>query len=121
MTTTTPRRAVLAGSAAIIIPTACVGVDPIYAAIQRHRDAYAARGAALEARRDDDTGAMFELDFNARNDLITTHPTTIAGAAALCRYVAEFAQQPGEEGIWGDEEGYLLYPNLAVALEKMSM
>jgi hypothetical protein len=21
--------------------------------------------------------------------------------------------------IWGDEEGYLLYPNLAVALEKM--
>ena len=61
--------------------------DPIIAAIQRHKDAYHAHGAVLEAGRDDDTiAAASDADLDAREALLEVRPTTIAGAAALLRY-----------------------------------
>ena len=108
MTTTTSRRAILAGAAAIpalaIIPATAVaagGVDPIFAAIERHREAEAAfAGAydndllrnlkhetpatdALEARADELSGAENKLYV----DLVGMTPTTLAGCAALLRHI----------------------------------
>jgi hypothetical protein len=104
MTTTTTRRAVLAGSAAIIIPTAavCVGVDPIYAAIQAPLMPPTAphwMPAAMTPQAP--PCALWTTALVTISSPPT--PTTIAGAVALCRYVAEFGERPGEEGIWGEE------------------
>jgi hypothetical protein len=119
------RRAVLAGAtAAAAIPTAAVATlpnlepDPIFAAIQRHKDAYVAHGAADTV--DGDLDAAANADFDARDALLEVQPTTIAGAVALLRYSWEFCQQPGEESIWGEAGGYKLHPHLADALEEMA-
>jgi hypothetical protein len=95
--------------------------DPIFAAIQRHKDAYHAHGAVLEAGRDDDTiAAASDADLDARDALLEARPTTIAGAAALLRYAWKFSQQPGEEGIWGEASGYRLHRHVADALEEIA-
>jgi hypothetical protein len=89
-----------------LIPTAavCVGVDPIYAAIQAHKDAYAAHTPHWMPAAMTPQAPPCALWTTA---LVTISspptPTTIAGAVALCRYVAEFGERPGEEGIWGEE------------------
>ena len=118
------RRAVLAGAAATAIPTAAVATlpnlepDPIFAAIQRHKDAYLAHGAADTV--DGDIDAAADADFDARDALLEIQPTTMAGAVALLRYSWEFCQQSGEEGIWGEAGGYELHRHVADALEAMA-
>ena len=111
MTTTTSRRAILAGAAALpalAMPAiASATVDPIFALIEAHRVAFPRR---LEAQRatgeiplleDPDCGEAdralhaaddeaFEADMNAAFALVTVPPTTMAGVLALIDYVDNF-------------------------------
>ena len=97
--TSTSRRAVVAGiatasAASVTAIAAPVNInpatDPIFAAIERHRGA-----AAVYAASDPDTDpegdalALIE-DEDAREVLLTTRPTTLAGCAAVLRYVASY-------------------------------
>ena len=93
--------------------------DPIYAAIERHKKAYAAHGATLADGCDDATAtAASHADIDARNALLEIRPTTVAGAAALMRYAWEFEQQPGEGSLWYVDEGISdLCGHLALSLE----
>jgi hypothetical protein len=108
MTTTTTRRTILAGAAALpalaIIPATAVaaaGVDPIFAAIEKHRQAEAAfvgvydneimRGAvyltpAIKAV-EDQAGELCVRSSAAYVDLVKMTPTTLAGCAALLRHL----------------------------------
>ena len=119
------RRRVLAGTAAALAsPVAAVpalavpAADPVHAAIRRHREAYEAHDLACdrvtpleeaairegvrpwesypgmaEARANQE--AACEADCDAFWDLATTPPTTMAGAAALARYVSDFSVRTG--------------------------
>jgi len=102
MTTTTTRRAILAGAAmlpalAIIPATAVVagGVDPIFAAIERHRQIEAAYVAACnehvekarEPAREDRVVKLCHRSSNALGELVAMTPTTVAGCAAVLRYL----------------------------------
>ena len=117
---TTTRRAVLAGAAALpalaIIPATAVdaaGVDPIFAAIERQRRAEAAfagaydreeyRNAkhstpatdALEARAGEFGDAANKLYV----DLVTMTPASLAGCAALLRYLESREQSYGANAL----------------------
>ena len=128
------RRAILAGaaSAAVAIPAAAAPMpDPIFAAIEAHRAAW----AALEkdcSRLSDESTPEAEAEFYRLNDaveeaagiLVETQPTTMAGAVALLRHVAEHEGQ-GDTFDLEDEDGktgpwsYFMHQTLADALEKM--
>ena len=108
MKTHTTRRAVLAGAAALpalaIIPAAAIaaaGVDPIFAAIEKHRQAEAAfvgvydneimRGAvyltpAIKAV-EDRAGELCGRSSAAYVELVKMTPATLAGCAALLRHL----------------------------------
>lgn len=126
MTTKQTRRTILAGAAAFpalaIIPTTAVaagGVDPIFAAIEKHRQAEAAytemfdtdliRNSkqstpdtdALEARADELGDAANDLYV----DLVTMTPTTPAGCAALLRYIEAHERAYGVNAILANHEG----------------
>jgi hypothetical protein len=117
---TTNRRSFLVGAAvaALAVPTASIAnddADPIYAAIQDHRDACAFHCAAvdiewaleeqlklptiddttydLEVLRTASTKAFWRLE-NAGVTLLNTKPTTFAGLIALCRYVEPLFNEP---------------------------
>jgi hypothetical protein len=49
-----------------------------------------------------------------------THPTTIEGAAALLRYVYEFAEREGE-GILDDGDTHEMHKHLADALSQIAI
>jgi hypothetical protein len=109
MTTTTSRRAILAGAAALpaltVSPVALAATpDPIFAAIERHKDIFR---SSLEARRVwSDTPRVpwseeaWEADVRFRwvhrrenragRALATVRPTTVAGVVALIEYVEAF-------------------------------
>ena len=108
MKTHTTRRAVLAGAAALpalaIIPAMAVdagSVDPVFAAIEKHRQAEAAfvgvydneimRGAvyltpAIKAL-EDQAGELCDRSSAAYVELVKMTPTTLAGCAALLRHL----------------------------------
>ena len=112
MTTTTSRRAILAGAAALpalAAPDALAATltpDPIFAAIETHKATFMRRmetGAALSRIRDfgpDDREAEHataddmarEADEAAAFDLVLIEPTTVADVLALIDYVNEFNQ-----------------------------
>jgi hypothetical protein len=119
--------------------------DPIFAAIERHRKAWAAYSeAALVADRLEaptlhgkpaKPGHLeAEAEFDRANDeteeavaaLIDTSPTTIAGAGALLRHVSEHDGQ-GNTFDHDDEDGttrpwtYWISENVAAALEKVNV
>jgi hypothetical protein len=73
-------------------------VDPIYAAIEAHRAAYAAYDGAAEAPDDENQEAFRELD-RASQLLMRAEATTIAGLIALLRYVATLLQEGGSPGL----------------------
>ncbi|MEH2519188.1 hypothetical protein V1279_004761 [Bradyrhizobium sp. AZCC 1610] len=100
---------VVASGTVAMIPTAvsatAPAVDPIYAAIDAHRQAVAAHDAVTDVRAafndvnmNDEQKAQLavleaagadawdQLD-DAGCDLVNSKPTTLAGVAALCRYV----------------------------------
>jgi hypothetical protein len=103
MTSKTSRRAVLAGAAmlpalAVIPATAgdAGGVDPIFAAIEKHRQIEAAYVAACnEPIGDEATEQTTEARVNehchgssdALGELVAMTPTTLAGCAAMLRYL----------------------------------
>jgi hypothetical protein len=63
-----------------------VAADPIYAAIERHRIAWAAYNEAKDCDRDIAWNAHGE----AHSALMSTAPTTLTGTIALLDYVAKF-------------------------------
>lgn len=93
---TRSRRAVLAGAVALpalAAPAALAAVsdvDPIFAAIERHRAAEAAHCAACEAA-DDDTMTEETAD-PVLCELVVMTPTTVAGCAALLLYCAKIIE-----------------------------
>ena len=92
MTTKRTRRAVLAGAAALpalaIIPTAAVAAvtDSIFAAIERHRKIEAAYGESGKATGNC-SSELCDMSSDAYVALVTMTPTTLAGCAALLRYL----------------------------------
>jgi len=109
--TTTSRRAVLAGAATALATGAAVNVaaivatraatpDPIFAAIERHRQLYAAHGVACETDDEDAANAACDAAFSALAELVALTPTTLAGCAAMLRYVQHVtdADNTGSEG-----------------------
>jgi hypothetical protein len=109
MTTTTTRRAILAGAAALpalslpAIATPAQG-DPIFEAIEKHRKLNAAHVAACEATvpfseasggkrtpaieaMEDHAGHCCEIAASALSELLALTPATIAGCAALLRHI----------------------------------
>jgi len=82
---------------AIRIPMTATA-DPIYAAIEAHRAAYAAYDHAAEAPDDENEEAFRELD-RASQLLMRAEASTLAGLTALLRYVAELLQEAGAPGL----------------------
>jgi hypothetical protein len=96
------------GAVATAIPTAVLAsspaVDPIYAAIERHRKACREHNEAIDTHMDfeevgmtgekleeykrlvAETDAAYDELEDAGLDLINTQPTTMAGIFALCQY-----------------------------------
>jgi hypothetical protein len=72
--------------------------DPIYAAIEVHRAAYAAYDAAAEGPDDENQEAFRELDI-ASQQLMRAEASTLAGLTALLRYVALLLQEAGAPGL----------------------
>jgi hypothetical protein len=72
-------------------------VDPIHAAIEAHRAAYAAYDAAAEGPDDENEEAFRELD-RASQLVMRAEASTLAGLIALLRYVAELLQEAGAPG-----------------------
>lgn len=81
------------GAVAAVIPTAALAaapaVDPIYAAIERHKQAAAVWDALLEQSDEDDDAVddAWGLCEQAGIDLVTTEPTTQAGIVAAIAYI----------------------------------
>jgi hypothetical protein len=70
--------------------------DPVFAAIARHRKAYTAHAELFEEwnSNNQDPPAVLaraagEAEAEALNTLLATTPMTLAGAVAVCRYIAE--------------------------------
>jgi hypothetical protein len=72
--------------------------DPIHAAIEAHRAAYAAYDAAAEGPDDENQEAFRELD-RASQLLTRAEASTLAGLIALLRYVAPLRQEAGAPGL----------------------
>lgn len=101
MTTTSTRRAVLAGAAALpaLSLPAIAEPDPIFAAIERHRNAEAAFDAAVnvanygplagDAAAEEVAGELCEVAHSDYAELVAMTPTTTPGCAALLRYVEQ--------------------------------
>jgi hypothetical protein len=88
----------MAGTAALpALSTSAPAVDdPVLSAIARHREAYAAHAELFKewnCRNQDPPAelatAAGDAEAEALNTLLGTTPTTLAGAIAVCRYIAE--------------------------------
>jgi len=121
---------VVASGTVAMIPTAvsatAPAVEPIYAAIDAHRQAVAAHDAVTDVRAafndvnmNDEQKAQLavleaagadawdQLD-DAGCDLVNSKPTTLAGVAALCRYVEPLLNEKDTVNLpdviyWDDE------------------
>jgi hypothetical protein len=110
------RRRLVAGTAALpaLAVPALAANDPILAAIERHRAARTGRLKLLDHYGNQDPpedigGAAWNGESDALRALLTTTPTTLAGAVALMRYIAD-CQPPDEENLgcgvifWEEDE-----------------
>ena len=88
--------------------------DPIFAAIEAHRAAHAQiknpRLSELDAadtpEADAEVERMLEPDIDAAGALADCKPTTVAGAVALLRYVAELGCEDEANGwVWEHDDG----------------
>jgi hypothetical protein len=77
---------------------ASIAPDPIHAAIEAHRAAYAAYDGAAEAPDDENQEAFRELD-RASQRVMRAEASTLAGLTALLRYVAPLLQEAGAPGL----------------------
>jgi hypothetical protein len=96
--TTLTRRGLVAGTATLpALSTSALAMDdPAFASIARHRKAYAAHAKLFNQWDGGNQDPSAELaraagdaEAEALNALLGTTPTTLAGAVALCRYIAE--------------------------------
>jgi len=133
MTAETTRRLILAGAAAAAVPTLSLPTfadpapDPIFAAIEKNRQAYIARMRACrieaeavpnEPRWNEIQAAATEADAasdKAALALTTTQPTTMAGVLALLEHVEAFnegeislADSRDLSGVW--HSGPMFWP-----------
>jgi len=77
--------------------------DPIFAAIDAHRAAHARRRAFFAATTGDDLpDELGHAEMNTLAGLLATTPTTLAGCAAMLRYVGEFANSEEENPLFGN-------------------
>ena len=128
------RRAILAGVASLFAVSmpAIAAADPVFAAIEEHRRADAFLGVLLDTADywgAPEVTAAVEASWRAADRLLNTRPTTVAGVAALLRYLYEFERANpetfccGPDGSWGKEEGhawaFLLHGRAAEALEAL--
>lgn len=105
---TTTRRAILAGAAALpalALPAlAAPAHDPIFAAIERHRQIEGAYVAACnehveqarEPAREERVVKLCHRSSNALGELVAMTPTTVAGCAAVLRYLEAHEQSYDE-------------------------
>ena len=104
--------------------------DPVFALIEAHRAATAEYVRLVEANEKSD--AAYESVNDAQMPLLTTRPTTVAGAAAVLAYVASFwiEDESGEKGLpiyetlahdemLGAGDGFL--PMIADALQRLTV
>jgi hypothetical protein len=116
------------GAVAAAIPTATLtaapAADPIYALIERHKEAAAVYDAATHVRAhfndchmndeqrkqlavlQDAVDEAWDPREEAAIDLLNTKPTTLAGIVALCRYIEPLLNADGELPpmiYWDDE------------------
>jgi len=106
MTTIPSRRAILAGAAAV--PALSLSaIDPIFAAIQKHRAAEAAyvqasedcepswRGPITEEtyRLEEMVGELGQKSHEQYKALLSVTPTTVAGVAALLFHICKYEMQ----------------------------
>ncbi|MGA9896005.1 MAG: hypothetical protein WBQ55_27480 [Xanthobacteraceae bacterium] len=95
-TNQTTRRAIIVGTAALPVLSipAVAAADPIFAALERHRQAEAAYQAACmsEEIRDDDELLVELSDRSDGQYTVITKmtPTSVAGCAALLRHVEKY-------------------------------
>lgn len=84
------RREALAGmagiSATVVLPSAASTIDPIFAAIDRHRRAF----DFMNPMEGEDEGfdEANRAEIRAWNELVRTEPATLDGLAAFASYVA---------------------------------
>jgi hypothetical protein len=134
------RRAALAGL--VLAPTAGLAattteVDPIFAAIKKHREAWKASAEAwtvagdleealvLRGERQDESPPYVEAQARAdglgeaavqlKEALLETTPTTLAGALAVIRYVNGYNH---DEGLLEDEEYATLLTTIGNVIER---
>ena len=113
--TTLTRRGLMAGTAPLVaLSTSALAMDdPAFAVIARHREAHVAHTALFNewnGRNQDPPTELVRAAGDAESEalkaLLRTTPTTLAGAIAMCRYIAE-CQPPnlptyGTGAIFGD-------------------
>jgi hypothetical protein len=114
--TTVTRRGLMAGT--VTLPGLSSSALPVderaFAAIARHRKAHAAHAELFKELNGSNqdppavlTRAAGEAEAAALNALLGTTPTTLAGAVAMCRYIAD-CQSPGAPGpgaiFWDGDE-----------------
>jgi hypothetical protein len=100
------RRAILAGAVAIPalgIPAIATGLDPVFLAIERARDANAAV-QALGLCDDDEINAVCDMWRDAHHAAFRTVPTTATGAVALIGYAIEVVCTHGRGGALGGDD-----------------
>jgi hypothetical protein len=152
--TTTSRRGVAAmlAAAAAAIPaimskTAMAGeTDPIFALIEQHKAAMAEHMRLLDiksvisfrdeayADAEEESDQAYDLVNDAQIDLLTTSPTTVAGAAAVLAYVASFWIEGDDSAKRGlpiydppmgrtdmDDAGDGFLPMIAAALQRLTL
>jgi hypothetical protein len=132
------RRATLAGLA--LAPAAGLAgiaphADPIFAAIERHREAWRAFTEDVAVAFDLEEAGNKSVDAdtlaNARGDvaedlknaLLETKPTTLAGALAVIRYVNSYYSEPtdsrpvGYHELFEDEEYFTFLTTIGDTIE----
>ena len=98
-----------------------LATDPIFAAIKAHREAW---NLACEAS-DDDIDALMAAEAERLAELLRMTPTTIAGCAAMMRWIETYSRDEANESYlfhdWDDpwsEPGSNLLTRLAMVIEK---
>jgi hypothetical protein len=104
------RRTMMAAAlATLVVPRGALATpetDPIFAAIEHHRQAWE---TLKSATHDDDQMRLHEAVLVAESEVVNIRPTTMAGAVALRTYHREHryrertypAPVPSESGYWG--------------------
>lgn len=97
--------------------------DPIFAAIEAHRQAEVTYAAAGGEMSDESFGELGAASFERLVELLPMTPTTVVGCAAMLRHVAEYLSAYDRnlfEGYRDDVEGPggTLLIRIAGALEK---